>query len=91
MLQGSEGSQVINIEIHGIIYQYFTQFNVIRADNERVREREREREQYMRCVLGVEDEILRFQRRVKSRIHLKPRLKLFLELVSFHKPAALKL
>ena len=44
MLQGSEGSQVINIEIHGIIYQYFTQFNVIRADNERVRERERERE-----------------------------------------------
>ena len=41
MLQGSEGSQVINIEIHGIIYQYFTQFNVIRADNERVRERER--------------------------------------------------
>ena len=40
MLQGSEGSQVINIEIHGIIYQYFTQFNVIRADNERVRERE---------------------------------------------------
>ena len=60
--RASEGGEVINIEIHGIIYQYFTQFNVIRADNEK----ERARETNVRWVLGFEAEILRFQRRVKK-------------------------
>ena len=60
--RGREGREVINIEIHGIIYQYFTQFNVIRADNERG-------PPFVANVLGVEAvDILRFQRRLKGLI-----------------------